>query len=164
MTLTPKRRVFYSFYFDDDVMRVQQVRQMGVLEGDEPVSPNEWERIQRSPNGVKNWIDTTLATHSCVVVLIGQNTYTRPWVNYEIRKAWNDGKGLFGVYIHNLNCPRYGTSRKGPNPFDKIQLQNGALLSSRVACYDPNPLDAYGTINRNLSSWVEDAIRNRRKV
>ncbi len=54
MTLTPKRRVFYSFYFDDDVMRVQQVRQMGVIEGDEPVSPNEWERIQRSPNGVKN--------------------------------------------------------------------------------------------------------------
>ncbi len=28
-----KRKVFYSFHFDNDVMRVQQIRNMGVLEG-----------------------------------------------------------------------------------------------------------------------------------
>lgn len=26
-----KRKVFYSFHFDNDVMRVQQIRNMGVL-------------------------------------------------------------------------------------------------------------------------------------
>ena len=30
--------VFYSFHFDNDVMRVQQIRQMGLIDGDEPVT------------------------------------------------------------------------------------------------------------------------------
>ncbi|MDQ1224403.1 hypothetical protein QE443_000564 [Pantoea ananatis] len=30
-----KRQVFYSFHFDNDVMRVQQIRNMGVIEGEE---------------------------------------------------------------------------------------------------------------------------------
>jgi hypothetical protein len=28
-----KRKVFYSFHFDNDVFRVQQIRNMGILEG-----------------------------------------------------------------------------------------------------------------------------------
>lgn len=36
-----KRQVFYSFHFDNDVMRVQQIRNMGVIEGEEPVRPND---------------------------------------------------------------------------------------------------------------------------
>jgi hypothetical protein len=34
----PKRQVFYSFHFDNDVMRAQQIRNMGVVEGGEPGS------------------------------------------------------------------------------------------------------------------------------
>ncbi len=37
-----------------------------------------------------------------MVVLIGQNTAGRKWINYEIRKGWKDKKGMFGIYIHNL--------------------------------------------------------------
>ena len=39
--------VFYSFHFDNDVMRVQQIRRMGMIDGDEPVSPNDWEKVKR---------------------------------------------------------------------------------------------------------------------
>ena len=39
---------------------------------------------------------------SCVVVLIGSKTANREWVQYEIKKAWKDGKALLGVYIHGL--------------------------------------------------------------
>lgn len=56
-----KRKVFYSFHFDNDVMRVQQIRNMGVLEGAEPVSPNTWEEIKRTDQGVKDWIEDNLA-------------------------------------------------------------------------------------------------------
>ena len=42
-----KRQVFYSFHFKNDVMRVQQVRNMGVIEGNEPTSPNNWEELKR---------------------------------------------------------------------------------------------------------------------
>lgn len=50
--------VFYSFHFDNDVMRVQQIRNIGSIEGNSPTTPNEWERLKRSgKNAVQNWID-----------------------------------------------------------------------------------------------------------
>ena len=36
--------VFYSFHFDNDVMRVQQIRNIGMIDGNEPVSKNDWRR------------------------------------------------------------------------------------------------------------------------
>ena len=39
---------------------------------------------------------------SCVIVLIGKKTAKRKWIRYEIKKAWKDGKGVVGIYIHNL--------------------------------------------------------------
>ena len=35
--------VFYSFHFGNDVMRVQQIRNIGSIEGNAPTTPNEWE-------------------------------------------------------------------------------------------------------------------------
>src|SRR5437879_9799589 len=104
-----KEPVFYSFHFDNDVVRVQQIRNMGVIEGNEPVSPNEWERLKgKGDPAVERWIDDNMKYKRCVVVLIGSDTANRPWVRYEIKKAWDDGRGLLGVYIHNLKCPRTG--------------------------------------------------------
>lgn len=157
-----KRQVFYSFHFDNDVMRVQQIRHIGVIEGNEPVSPNNWEEIRRiGKNAVKKWIDDNMKYKSCVVVLVGSETASRKWVDYEIRKAWNEGKGIFGVYIHNLKDPRTGTCRKGANPFDNVLLKNGQKLSSLVPCYDPNSWDAYNDIAKNLENWVDFAIKSR---
>jgi hypothetical protein len=36
-------------HFDNDAMRDKQIRNMGVVEGDEPVLSNEWEQIRRMP-------------------------------------------------------------------------------------------------------------------
>lgn len=153
-----KRKVFYSFHFDNDVFRVQQVRNMGVIEGNEPVTPNTWEQIKRSAGGVERWIDENLKGKSCLVVLIGTETANRPWVEYEIRKAWEDGKGIFGIHIHNLKCPRNGTCAKGANPFNKIKFTkaNGQVYVPTV--YDPPAGDAYGEISRKLSTWIERAV------
>lgn len=157
-----KRQVFYSFHFDNDVMRVQQIRNIGVVEGNKPVAPNNWEEIRRiGKNAVKKWIDDNMKYKSCVVVLVGSETANREWVDYEIRKAWNEGKGLFGIYIHNLKDPRTGTCRKGANPFDNVLLKNGQKLSSLVPCYDPNSWDAYNDIAKNLENWVDFAIKSR---
>ena len=156
-----KRQVFYSFHFDNDVMRVQQIRNIGVVEGNKPVAPNNREQIKRSEYAVKKWIDDNMKYKSCVVVLVGSETESRKWVDYEIRKAWNEGKGIFGVYIHNLKDPRTGTCRKGANPFDNVLLKNGQKLSSLVPCYDPNSWDAYNDIAKNLENWVDFAIKSR---
>jgi hypothetical protein len=39
------RKAFFSFHFKNDVIRASQVRNMGVLEGNEPVSDNSWETV-----------------------------------------------------------------------------------------------------------------------
>ena len=99
-----KRQVFYSFHYDNDVFRVQQIRNIGALEDNKPVSANEWESVKRGGEAsIKKWIDDNLRYKSCVVVLVGEETANRKWVRYEIEKAWELGKGLVGVYIHNLS-------------------------------------------------------------
>ena len=71
-----KRKVFYSFHFDYDVFRVQQIRNMGVLEGNEPVSVNEWEKVKDGGDTeIEKWIEDTMCYKSCVVVLVGEETY-----------------------------------------------------------------------------------------
>lgn len=154
--------VFYSFHFDNDVMRVQQVRNIGAIEGNTPTNPNEWETLKRTgKSAVENWINENMKYKRCIIVLIGLDTYSRPWVKYEIEKAWNDGKALIGVYIHNLKCPRKGTSRKGKNPFDEFQFKSGKKLSSVVPCYDPDSTNAYQDIASNISSWINHAIKTK---
>lgn len=154
--------VFYTFHFDNDVMRVQQIRNIGSIEGNPPTSPNEWERLkQTGDTAVKNWIDENMKYKRCVIVLIGSQTAGRPWVNYEIEKAWNSGKALLGIYIHNLKCPRNGTSRKGRNPFESFTFQNGQKLSSYVPCYEPVSSNAYQDVATNIGSWIQYAITNK---
>jgi hypothetical protein len=153
-----KEPVFYSFHFDNDVFRVQQIRNMGVIEGNEPVSPNEWERLKgKGDPAVEQWIDDNMKYKRCVVVLIGSDTANRPWVQYEIKKAWNDGRGLLGVYVHNLKCPRTGTCTKGANPFDRFTV-GGRPMASLVQAHDPGSWDTYGEIARNMQNWVASAI------
>lgn len=157
-----KRQVFYSFCFDDDVMRVQQIRNMGIVDGDEPVSPNEWEQLERKDGGIKKWIDDNMAYRSCVIVLVGKRTADRKWVKYEIEKAWNEGKGVFGIYIHNLKCPRNGLGSQGANPFDQFSVMGKGKLSGLVKCYNPKSNDAYNDIKTNIGAWVEAAITSRK--
>jgi hypothetical protein len=159
----PKRQIFYSFHYDNDVFRVQQVRNIGALEDNKPVSPNDWEQVKRGGDAsIKRWIDDNLKYKSCLVVLVGSETANRKWVKYEIEKAWNDGKGILGVYIHNLKCLRNGLGRQGANPFENFTLNaNGKKLSSVVNCYNPNPYDAYSDIANNLEKWIEEAMANR---
>lgn len=158
----PKVPVFYSFHFDNDVMRVQQIRNIGSIEGNAPTTPNEWEQLKRTgKKAVESWIDQNMKYKRCIIVLIGSDTAGRPWVEHEIIKAWNDGKALLGIHIHNLKCPRNGTSRKGRNPFDLIKFADGRKLSSVVPCYDPSPINSYREISNNIAGWIDHAIKNK---
>jgi hypothetical protein len=158
------RRIFYSFHFANDVMRVQQIRNIGVIEGNMPVTPNRWEEIKRGGDpAIQRWIDEKIASASCVVVLIGEETNRSRWVKYEIRKAWDEGKGLVGIYVHNLRDPRTGVCQKGPNPFSYIKLKNGKNLSEYIPVYDPG-VDAYNWIAKQIDAVVEKGIEAKRNL
>lgn len=150
--------VFYSFHYDNDVFRVQQIRNMGVVDGNAPVSPNDWEQVKRQGDAaVERWIDESLKYKRCVIVLIGSGTASRKWVKHEIKRAWELKKGLFGIYVHNLKDPRTGTCSKGPNPFGNWDV-SGQSMANLVTCHDPIAWDAYGDISKNMATWVSQAI------
>ena len=158
-----KRQVFYSFHYKNDVRRVSQVRNIGALEDNKPVSDNEWEEVKRKgDDNIKKWINDNMNYRSCVIVMVGEETANRKWVKYEIEKAWNDGKGVLGIYIHNLKDPVTGKCSQGKNHFSSFTIKkDNKSLADIVKCYNPNPNDAYNYIKDNLEKWVEEAIKIR---
>jgi hypothetical protein len=157
------RRTFFSFHYKPDNWRAGQVRNMGVVEGNKPVSDNEWEAItNRGDKAIQEWIDGQLEGRSCTIVLIGAATAGRKWIKYEIEKSWNGEKGVLGIYVHNLKDSEGNQGEKGRNPFDDFTMKrDGKKLSSIVRAYDPPYLTStrvYDYISENLESWVEDAI------
>lgn len=160
------RRVFYSFHYKPDGWRAAQVRNAGVVEGNRPVSDNKWESITSSGDAaIKRWIAAQLDGKSCAVVLIGSATAGRKWINYEITKAWNDGKGVVGIHIHNLKDILGNKSRKGKNPFDYLTMKrDDRKLSSIIEAYDPPYTTSkyvYDYIKDNIEAWVDEAIEIR---
>lgn len=157
------RRVFYSFHYTPDNWRASQVRNIGTIEGNIPVSDNDWEKIKAGGDpAIKKWINKQLEGRSCTIVLIGAKTVDRKYINYEIVKSWNFGKGVLGIYIHNLKDKDGKQSSKGSNPFfGFIVGKDKKRLSSIVKAYDPPysiSTNVYNHIKKNLSSWVEEAI------
>ena len=157
------RRVFQSFHYQRDSARVQQVKNMGVVEGQTLLSSNAWEEVKsRGDARIKSWIDQEMSGKSCVVVLIGRQTARRKWVEYEITTGWGARKGLVGVYIHNLKNLLGIQDTKGANPFDAFTLCDGRKqLSSVAKAYNPPYSDStsvYAYIKSNLADWVEEAI------
>ncbi len=157
------RKAFYSFHYIPDNWRASQVRNIGAIEGNSPVSDNAWETIKNGgATAIQLWIDGQLKGKSCTIVLIGANTAGRKWINYEIEKSWNDGKGLFGIYIHNLKDREGNQAKKGRNPFAGFTMKRDQQkLSSIVKAYDPpysRSDNVYNHIRENLIDWVEEAI------
>lgn len=97
------RRVFYSFHYKKDNWRAATVRNIGVVEGNSPASDNDWETVKKGGDAaIKRWIADQMKNRTCTVVLVGAQTANRKWINYEIVKSWNDGKGVVGIYRHGL--------------------------------------------------------------
>ncbi len=157
------RRVFYSFHYKPDNWRASQVRKMGAIEGNRPATDNDWETIAKAGEArIKRWIAEQMYGKSCVVVLIGANTAGRKWINYEIELGWDEGKGIVGVYIHNLKNSRGEQAAKGANPFSEFtHVSTGRKMSSIVKAYDPpytGSVNVYAHIEANLGDWVEEAL------
>lgn len=155
------KSVFYSFHYDRDAFRVQQIIQMGKIEGQTILNAQAWEEVKRKGNAaIEKWIAEQMAYKKAVVVLVGSQTASRPWVRYEITKAWNDKRPLVGVRIHGLSDGTTDTA--GANPFEKVKLSDGSTLATYVPLYNPAGSDSkqvYASIKANLENWVDAAYR-----
>ncbi|MCF3960805.1 TIR domain-containing protein [Streptomyces fuscigenes] len=158
------KSVFYSFHYERDVHRVQLVRNFKALEGQPVLNAQKWEEVRRQGNqAIKNWIHEQMAYKKAVIVLIGKNTASRPWVIYEIEKAWADKKPLLGIRIHGLSS--FGSiDTPGADPFAK------AAGVGSIPIFDPTSMDWYGRIDsqatynkllNNLEVWSTQGVIKR---
>lgn len=158
------RQVFFSFEFKKDAWRAGQVRNMGKVDKSSTFSDNDWETVKsKDDDTIKKWINDQMKMRSCLVVLIGETTYSRKWVKYEIERAYKLGKGIVGIYVHGLKDSDGNQCSKGNNPFDYVKNDKGEKLSEYICCYDPPykmSQDVYDAIERNIETLIEEAIDN----
>lgn len=159
-----KRQVFFSFHYNNDNWRAGQVRNMGKVDSSSTFSDNDWEEIkEKTDSRIKEWIDEQLNKRSCLVVLIGENTANRKWINYEIKRAYEMNKGIVGIYIHKLEDRLGRQGHKGENPFDYLTI-DGEKFSKYVRCFDSycsSSKFVYNDIKDNIEALIEYGIANK---
>lgn len=152
------RKVFFSFHYDRDVHRVMQVRNSWVVRPNGEASPfydkAEFEEVKRRAGGIEKWIEQQLAGTSVTVVLYGAETYHRPWVQHEIKRSFELGKGLLAIDIHNIKHPQNGADVQGANPLSYYSVGE-RKMNTLYANYDWVLNDGYN----NIESWIEAAAR-----
>ncbi len=141
------RSVFFSFHYQKDVWRVNQIRNLHIVTGCAAAGFQDgslWEEAKKKGDAaVKKLIDDGLVGTTVTVVLIGTETANRKYVGYEIQQSLARGNGLLGIYIHNLKDKDGKTSTKGSVP--------AALIAAKAPVYE---WDA-----TKFGEWVEAAAK-----
>lgn len=157
------RRVFFSFHYENDVWRANQVRNSWVTKPNSEaagfIDSVEFEEVKKGGDtAIKKWIDKQLDGTSVTVLLIGSDTSNREYVKYELEQSWKRGNGILGIYIHNCKDKNGNTSAKG-NPYFgdifKSRSDNKSYFSERFQTYDWVNNDGYS----NLGVWIEAAAK-----
>lgn len=154
-------KVFFSFHYKADNWRASQVRNIGAIKGNIPVSDNDWESItSHGESAIEWWINDQLKNRLCTIVLVGAATAGRKWIKYEIKKSWELEKGVVGMCIHNLKDKEANQSVKRKNPFNDVSI-DGEKLSAIVKLYDPpysSSTYVYDHIKENIADYVDEAV------
>ena len=145
------RRVFFSFHYARDLWRVNVIRNSGMIEGIAAAGFRDaslWEEAKRrGESAARSLIDEALNSTSVTVVLIGAETASRRFVNYEIDKSLERRNGLLGIRVNNIKDQNGVIDPEGAVPTQLVSV--GAPVYSRE----------YG----RLGQWVEDAYRTSRR-
>lgn len=161
------RRVFFSFHYGNDINRSMVVRNSWVTQGKEAagfIDKAAFEQTKRKGDtAVHNWIDKQLEGTSVTVVLIGSETLSRPFIQYEICRSLQRGNAVIGVHINNIKDMRtFMTSPRGNTHAvigyynDKSPAYFDAICDS---IYDYTTQNGY----TNMGEWIESAARKHNK-
>ena len=163
------RKVFFSFHYENDNWRASQVRNIGVVSGNEVAKDNDWETITKGGDKkIKEWIDNQMIGRTCTVILAGSKTADRKWINYEIKKSWKNGMGVVVIFIHNLKDKDEKQNSKGNNPLYYVSINDNNTekrLSTIAEDYDPigkTSKEVYADIEANIDNLIEEAIKIRK--
>jgi hypothetical protein len=120
------KRVFFSFHYQDVIdFRANVVRQHWVTKPNREAAgffdASIWESAKKQGGvAVKRLINSGLDGTSVTCVLIGSQTYSRPWVRYEILKSFKKGNSIIAVHINSIKGKDGRIKPKGMNPLASV--------------------------------------------
>lgn len=143
------RRVYFSFHYEGDVWRANQVRNSWVTKPDRESAgfhdAAEFEAVKKQGDpAVERWINKNLEGTTVTVVIVGEHTCERHWVRYEIQQSIEKHNGIVFVKVHNLKDQNGNTCPEGAMDFGEIDV-------SGYPVYDYVKNDGYN----KLGDWIE---------
>jgi hypothetical protein len=122
------KRVYFAFHYQDVIdFRANVVRNHNFVGGIEKAGyfdASMWEQAKNTNKlALKRLINSELQNTSVTAVLVGSQTYARPWVRYELLKSIEKGNYVIGVHINSIPGKDQRTKPLGPNPFDYVGLE-----------------------------------------
>ncbi|MHB8127660.1 MAG: TIR domain-containing protein [Mobilitalea sp.] len=158
------KRVFFSFHYQDVIdFRANVVRNHKTTkhEGAGYFDASIWEASKKEGGlALKRLINSEIQNTTVTAVLIGADTYSRPWVRYEIFKSVFKGNKIIGIHINSIKGRDSLTKSLGQNPFEYLAIEysnDGTKLylkeykNGEWVSYDN--LDGWSVSNTNQSNW-----------
>jgi Thoeris protein ThsB, TIR-like domain len=146
------RRVFFSFHYQNDIWKVNIIRNSHIVEGSAAAGFQDasiWEAAKtQGDDAVHRLINRGLENTSVTCVLIGTFTAQRKYVDYEIEQSIKRGNGLLGIHINNIGGINKGIS----GIFDSIP---GTVPAGLIRHNAP----VYTWDREKFGEWVEDAFQ-----
>lgn len=129
MSKTP--HIFISHYGEDEPQLdrlKERLRSCGCDIRNGSVEKKDYRPYKVTDATIARYLRMLIKWSGTVVVMIGEHTHERPWVNYEIREAYRQGKKIVGIYEYGckdeVELPeaykRYGGTVLGWNSVDKL--------------------------------------------
>jgi len=140
------KRVFFSFHYEDVIdFRANVVRNHWLTKPNSQVAgffdASIWEEEKKTSSlALKRLINRGLDNTSNTCVLIGSETYKRPWVRYELLKSLKKGNHIFAIHVNGIKCRNKETKTLGKNPLDYV----GVFAKD---------YDSYHLIYKNNNKW-----------
>lgn len=140
------RHVFFSFHYQQDIFRVNQIRNLPEIIDEAAAGFKDkslWEESKKKGDvAIKKLIDDGLLGTSVTVVCIGSATAGRKYINYEIEQSIARGNGILGLQIHHLKSVDGTTGVAGATP--ALLTKNGYKIYKY-------------TTHADLKKWIDDA-------
>jgi hypothetical protein len=142
------RRVFFSFHYQRDIWRLNQIRNIPTVTGCAAAGFQDasmWEEAKKKGDAaIKALIDKGLENTTVTVVCVGSQTAGRKYINYEIEKSIARGNGVVAIQIHHLKDKDGNSDPAGAIP-QKITS---------------NGYKAYKYVDHDtLAKWIEEAAK-----
>lgn len=129
MSENKKKNVFISHHHKDDA-QVDKLTSLLKKNGYDirnssiRAKPSNQERLRKKlikDATIKRLLRMKMSWASSVIVIVGKETHSRPWVNWEIEQAHKQGKNIVGVFERGLkdkveippSLEKYRTSQVG---------------------------------------------------